>query len=67
MDSTRRQQYEKLNRSLAVGTTLHIDTMSAIGRNYELMLPPYSSPRPSRNKPPGPLMAPAALVRPAAS
>ena len=32
-----------------------------------LMLPPYSSPRPSRNKPPGPLMAPAALVRPAAS
>jgi hypothetical protein len=33
----------------------------------EVMLPPYSSPRPSRNKPPGPLMAPAALVRPAAS
>ena len=33
----------------------------------DLMLPPYSSPRPSRNKPPGPLMAPAALVRPAAS
>lgn len=32
-----------------------------------LMLPPYSSPRPSRNKPPGSLMAPAALVRPAAS
>ena len=32
-----------------------------------VMLPPYSSPRPSRNKPPGPLMAPAALVRPAAS
>lgn len=32
-----------------------------------LILPPYSSPRPSRNKPPGPLMAPAALVRPAAS
>lgn len=32
-----------------------------------VILPPYSSPRPSRNKPPGPLMAPAALVRPAAS
>lgn len=32
-----------------------------------VMLPPYSSPRPSRNKPPGSLMAPAALVRPAAS
>ena len=32
-----------------------------------MMLPPYSSPRPSRNKPPGSLMAPAALVRPAAS
>ena len=32
-----------------------------------MILPPYSSPRPSRNKPPGPLMAPAALVRPAAS
>ena len=36
-------------------------------RSVLLMLPPYSSPRPSRNKPPGPLMAPAALVRPAAS
>ena len=32
-----------------------------------VMLPPYSSPRPSRNKPPGSLMAPAALVRPVAS
>ena len=27
-----------------------------------MMSPPYSSPRPSRNKPPGPLMAPAGLV-----
>lgn len=33
----------------------------------QVMLPPYSSPRPSRNKPSGPLMAPAALVRPVAS
>ena len=32
-----------------------------------LMLPPYSRPRPSRNKPPGPSMAPGVLVRPAAS
>ena len=32
-----------------------------------VMLPPYSSPRPSRNKPPGPSMAPSVLVRPAAS
>ena len=36
-------------------------------KNVALMLPPYSSPRPSRNKPPGPLMAPGVLVRPAAS
>ena len=37
------------------------------GAGWCVMLPPYSSPRPSRNKPPGPSMAPGVLVRPAAS
>ena len=32
-----------------------------------LMLSPYSRPRPSRNKAPGPSPVPGALVRPAAS
>ena len=36
-------------------------------RERQMMLPPYSRPRPSRNKAPGPSPVPGALVQPAAS
>ena len=38
-----------------------------LARGVGVMLPPYSRPRPSRNKAPGPSPVPGALVRPAAS
>ena len=49
--------------SSSISKVLHITEPN----DFILMLPPYSRPRPSRNKAPGPSPVPGALVRPAAS